>query len=64
LIDTFSRRLAEVTLNALRGGAQCLYIGLGGNRVNERLNDHAQQVITHVPTFSGGMAYQAAAIFY
>jgi hypothetical protein len=41
LIGPFSRRLAEMTLNALRGGAQCLHVGLGGNRVNERLNDHA-----------------------
>lgn len=41
LIDTFSRWLAEMTLNALRGGAQCLHVRLGSNRVNERLNDHA-----------------------
>jgi len=43
LIGTFSRRLAEMTLNALRGDAQCLHVGFGGNRVDERLNDHAQQ---------------------
>jgi hypothetical protein len=43
LIDTFSRRLTEVAFDALRGGAQCLDVGLGGNRVDERLDDHAQQ---------------------
>jgi hypothetical protein len=40
LIDTFPRRLTEVTLNALRGGAQCLHVGFGGDCVNERLDDH------------------------
>jgi hypothetical protein len=41
LIDTFPRRLTEVTLNALRGGAQCLHVGFRGDCVNERLDDHA-----------------------
>src|SRR5262245_16646063 len=43
LIDTFPRRLTEVTSHAWRGGAQCLRVGFGGNCVNERLDDHAQQ---------------------
>jgi hypothetical protein len=29
-----------MTLNALRCCAQCLHVGLGGNRVDERLDDH------------------------
>jgi len=41
LIGTFSRRLAEMTLNAVRGDAQCLHVGFRGDCVNERLDDHA-----------------------
>jgi hypothetical protein len=29
-------------LDVVRGGAQCLQIGLWDNRVNQRLDDHAQ----------------------
>lgn len=43
LIDTFPRRFAEMTLKAFCGGAQCLCVGLGGNGVDQRLDDHAQQ---------------------
>ncbi len=37
LISPFSGWFAEVTLNVSRGGAQCLGVGLGDNRVDDRL---------------------------
>ena len=43
LIRPFSWRLAEMALNISRSGAQCRYVGLGGNRVDKRLDDHTQQ---------------------
>jgi hypothetical protein len=43
LIRTFSGRLAEVALNGFCGGMQCLRVRLGDNRVDERLDDQAQE---------------------
>jgi hypothetical protein len=36
-----SRWLADMALKVLRSGAQCLYIRLGDDSVDERLDDHA-----------------------
>jgi hypothetical protein len=43
LICTFSRRLAKMALNVLRGCSQCAHVRLGSDRIDERLDDHTQQ---------------------
>jgi hypothetical protein len=43
LVGTFSRRLAEMTSNVSPCGVQCLQVGLGGDGMDESLDDHAQQ---------------------
>jgi hypothetical protein len=43
LVGTFSRRLAQMALNVSLGGVQCLEVGLGGDGIDESLDDQAQQ---------------------